>query len=525
MKAFLVRQCGWKRPRSSSSFLGMHIGSPSRTNLRPAFRVAGKPDPALPILASISRLATASDLLSYQNVYRFWFSTSSDQSDGNGAPRRPSKRFVPQHRRRAGRNFQPDQYSRRIPEGDLDLRVSYVIKLIRAGDLNEGEIQFCRRAMDTYAQNGDKIEKACQLLLRLVDEANHPDSCIKLRASDFNKILRMIGRHQRQQPFQLAKGILELMNDGLASNPDKFPEPDLFTYSAFIFVCTREKEEGLQAAKYADELVTSLETKAEAKGILYCTQGTSVYNNLILAHANLAGDVYGEAKVAEDWLLHLSNLALINEDYGLKPNTWSFNHVLKAWNVAQENKGADRALEILDLMLKLSKDHEEVSPDPVSFSTVVSAFGRRARYDEAQKVFLMARNFFDKQSIRNVNYTNCLNAMVVAFCRAQDMKSIEKSIQWVEESFRYHKESRGKNICLPDVATNTAIVHACLLENKLEGIDKALDYLSFVAEQSSMEKPKLGAPVMTRLKNCLVATACDKRIESARMILSNISQC
>ncbi len=101
------------------------------------------------------------------------------------------------------------------------------------------------------------------------------------------------------------------------------PKPDIVTYNTLLSAYSNQYNNEKSVAK-AEEIIKLLENEDEE-----LEADTITYNVLIDIYANQIGE-YGYAQKAEDVLLNMSKLRKEGSEI-VKPNTLSFNTVLKAW--------------------------------------------------------------------------------------------------------------------------------------------------------------------------------------------------
>ena len=101
------------------------------------------------------------------------------------------------------------------------------------------------------------------------------------------------------------------------------PKPDALTYNSLLSVYSNQYNNE-KAVENAEKIIKLLESPDES-----VQADTITYNTLINIYANQIGE-YGYAQKAEDVLLNMSKLRKEGSEL-VKPNTMSFNIVLKAW--------------------------------------------------------------------------------------------------------------------------------------------------------------------------------------------------
>jgi pentatricopeptide repeat protein len=258
-----------------------------------------------------------------------------------------------------------------------------------------------------------------------------------------------------------------------------------------LFVCieaSRENPQSQQALDRAQSLVAQLEKEQEDPGEDSSKCGALTrpfYDALVQIHANRAGSVYGAAAAAEDALLRLSHLSA-TRDLALQPTSASFNRVLQAWSACPETNGADRAHEILKLQLSLGPP---ASPDAVSFGTVITAYGRRERPDDAERVWWSCVQYLGGTGGENgiVDLTGCFQALVAAWSRVRFWQLDDDADSVVISAVRIRDLIRSVVYTAQGsfVVRDTAVIHSCLIQALVrEGeVLEASEYLEEIIER------------------------------------------
>jgi pentatricopeptide repeat protein len=344
-----------------------------------------------------------------------------------------------------------------------------------------------------------------EILDRLVHEIDHNPALLSLSALPYTRIIRSWARTSTETAASIfyARELLTKMqqrHDACptdinhingsenTSNFKRHPAPDTYTYNSFLYACTMSAHE--QALAMAQDVVNIVEAQTLEE---HCPvrADTSIYNALILVYANQADKLYGAAAAAEDCLLRLSKLAL---EGGPRPDTQSFNRVLKAWTMSQEDNGADRALEILKLLIKLQDQHD-VRPDPISFGTVINGFARRKRPEEANKVFQQTLEYYKSDTPDSteppVDLTNCFNTISLAWAKSGHAEAPERVEALLREAYRLKQKHNSNNnsnvnnnghdkqhshigiVVTPNVRLHTHCIEALVKSGRKDGIDRA----------------------------------------------------
>lgn len=304
----------------------------------------------------------------------------------------------------------------------------------------------------------------------------------ELTTTPYNRLLRHLARIPNvsaDEKVRLADDLLRRMMDPSSLESTRnyngvggsvVPAPDHHTYHAFLYVCVEASEEHPANSQVALEkalaLVQRLESDSDATTYYSSSRSgddstvpKSVYDAIIHIHSNQASDVYGAAAAAEDALLRLSERS--TSCPRLQPTAESFNRVLRAWSACREAKGADRAHEILKLQLSLGPP---ASPDPVSFGTVMAAFGKRRRPDEAQNIWEECVRFLGRgggaTTIDRVDLTGCFEILVAAWAQSQRPEAIMRIKDLIRTVVHASHDSF--------VVRDTAVIHSCLIQAMVE---------------------------------------------------------
>jgi hypothetical protein len=307
--------------------------------------------------------------------------------------------------------------------------------------------------------------QANQLLDRLVKEGIRRGEK-KANVGIHNNVLGAWAKCGNPGGFVRALNLLEAMHKRHQNNPVVCPSPNTISYHSALTACARSAKLGHPAATAAAEkLIKQMEQHSvdTPGGVIH--PETQSYAIVMLTHANQAHQVYGAAGAAEDWLHYISKR---NTEGGPGPDTACFNMVLKAWKSCPEDRGADRALELLNLMIKLFRDghHEMVAPDEISFGQVIDAFSERSRPEEAEAVLKMALSFFlDDDEIqrklpsRQIDLRQCFNMAINAWAKSGGDDAPERATALLMDMRAIAKETYLV-LTEPDVYTHTSCMEA-----------------------------------------------------------------
>uniref|UniRef100_A0A8J9TBN1 Uncharacterized protein n=1 Tax=Phaeodactylum tricornutum TaxID=2850 RepID=A0A8J9TBN1_PHATR len=294
-----------------------------------------------------------------------------------------------------------------LPAGPEDSTIKFALSLPN-GTMNNDIAGFCRKAINILTKRGTQqcMIIAEQILVKLIEERK------EVKVTLFNRVIRGWARTNTDEALFKARSLLERMWELQETQPNLYPPPNNGTYSSVLYVCGLSSHPDTRTV--AQRLVQELEERLQPS-----YPSSAIYSQLIRVHSNQASTQYGAAMAAEDTLIHLSSLSTKGRPH---PTTTSFNRVLKAWSTSQEGRGAERALEILEMMIQLEANHGVAHPDKYSFGTVAAAFARRGQPQRAEAIFRKAVAHFRAKNISRaedrVDLTSCLNAALSAWAKS-----------------------------------------------------------------------------------------------------------
>ncbi len=161
--------------------------------------------------------------------------------------------------------------------------------------------------------------------------------------------------------------------------------PDNISYNCLINSYSKSDEDSSEKVEAILEKMNWFAQDANVDAAAKVSPDETTYNSTMNYYASRKND-HISAQRAEDLLLELSGLSQ-QHDSGIQMGSTSFNIVLKAWgNSGGGIAGAQRAEQLLRMMLKLRSEHANVQPTSLSFSTAINAYSKVAPEDSATAV-------------------------------------------------------------------------------------------------------------------------------------------
>ena len=321
---------------------------------------------------------------------------------------------------------------------------------IPVGKLDAEDSTILLNAIGYFINRKRDLDAAVQLLDRFADEVS-ADPTKTLPVSYYSGIMRAFLDAKDPSAMVKAQSLYTNAMQRYREYPDRHEAPTPYTIVGFLYVCARSNHP--EARTWAKEKLEEYEREIGQPP-------TTVYNEMILVHANAASRIYGAANDAEDCLLYLSGLT-----NGPSPNVQSFNRTLKAWSVAPEQNGADRAEQILNLLIQVAESHGLVHPDPISFATVISAYANRGNPHRAHEILERAEEYF--KDAPDVDLIHCYNATLSAWGKRDSPEAVSRA-EWIW--------ARVRDSPSVSVITHTAFMQA-LARDRQDGPDDAWSHL------------------------------------------------
>ena len=172
-----------------------------------------------------------------------------------------------------------------------------------------------------------------------------------------------------------AEAILETMVELYQSTGDEKIKPDIISYSSVLNAYAKAASKDPNASKKSEEILMQMVKMQEEEDRRLARNidkkrivNTWCFNTVLNAYA-----VQGAGSRASTLLAQMESMS--ESDEMLKPDTYSFNTVLKALANSKEKGSVDRARQILDKMEeRYARGDMSVKPDAISYNTVILAY-------------------------------------------------------------------------------------------------------------------------------------------------------
>lgn len=249
--------------------------------------------------------------------------------------------------------------------------------------------------------------------------------------------------------------------------------PDNVSYNCLINAYSKSEED------LSDQVEATFEKMKAASSNIRPDETT--YNSMMNYYASRKNH-HISAQRAEDLLLEMSAQSQ-QQNSGIQMHSTSFNIVLKAWgNSGGGIQGAKRAEELLRMMLKLHKQHENVQPTTLTFSTVINAYSKVAPEDSAIAVDRALALLDELEGLYipdSENINSCYNAAANVIAKSNLQNPSEMIMDLMV---------RMKNMdAEPDTIMYTSCLEACVKTGDDDSIKKGKEILEHMIEDPQFQ--------------------------------------
>jgi hypothetical protein len=239
----------------------------------------------------------------------------------------------------------------------------------------------------------------------------------------------------------------------------------------------------------------------------------TTYNSMMNYYASRKNH-HISAQRAEDLLLEMSAQSQ-QQNSGIQMNSTSFNIVLKAWgNSGGGIQGAKRAEELLRMMLKLRKQHENVQPTTLSFSTVINAYSKVAPEDSAIAVDRVLALLDELEGLYipdSENINSCYNAAANVIAKSNLRNPSEMIMELMV---------RMKNMdAEPDMIMYTSCLEACVKTGDDDSIKQGKEMLENIIEDPQFQPTAANFNI---LLNAILKSKSEQKIKEGEDLIAKM---
>lgn len=284
-------------------------------------------------------------------------------------------------------------------------------------------------------------------------------------------------------------------------------EPDLVTYAITMnALATSNASDAMQRAEVLFQSMMDMVAQGRAE-----LQPNQILINTFITVCAKSSQP-GGAKRAEELLRESPN-----------PDHYTFSAVIHAWANNNAPDAPDRCYQTFNHMQMLYKieGNLAVKPDSVCYGTLIAAFARRGRVQEAEKVLLEQIDEYERTKDRALipNRIN-FNALIDAHAKSDKKGATQKAEALLVMMQTMAEESLNGDL-FPDVVSFTTVLHAYAKSNDPNAANNAEALLKRMEELH-----KIGVPNMkpnqhsySSVLACWAQTRSEQGAERAESIL------
>jgi len=262
----------------------------------------------------------------------------------------------------------------------------------------------------------------------------------------YNTIIRANGANAER-----AEAILDTMTELYESTGDEKIKPDIISYSSVLNAYAKAASHDINSSSKSEEILNKMVKMQEKEetGILI---NTWCFNTVLNAYA-----VQGGGSRASSLLNLMETMAETNDR--LKPDTYSFNTVLKALANSKEKGSVERARSILEKMEnKYANGDDSAKPDAITYNTVILAYGNNGGKDagkRAKSILTLMENRFKGGDLDVRPTSSTYTALIKAFNWERESTRLSEELV---DSLKQNPASEN-GLIRPDTAIYNALLN------------------------------------------------------------------
>ena len=346
--------------------------------------------------------------------------------------------------------------------------------------------------IDAFSKQG--LWKEALDLLHEMDEksAENPERCIRPNTVTYNSVINSFAVQQRtlnksyngkkyllndvnygEQAEILLRKMLKEYEEGI--NMDAYV--DTTTYNTVIKVWSYSGRS--DAGENAQRLLNEMWKIVKEKGKCSVSPDQFTYSTVISAWARSGLGQEG-AERSESLLEEMEYY----RKQGYKgPSTYCCNAVLHAWAKSKSDFALERAQAIIHRMETLCFDRPELTPNVISYNTVISLHAKSGDADGAEVLLRRMQNLSQDSDTKDI-FASCAtdiisyNSVIAAWSKRKTPKAAERTeriLRGMEDRY-----ARGLSNFLPDACTYSSVISAWAQSGDNKGVEKAENVLNMM---------------------------------------------
>jgi len=234
-------------------------------------------------------------------------------------------------------------------------------------------------------------------------------------------------------------------------------EPDVKSFASVMNAWS--KSEADDAPERCKRLLDDMSLLASSTNNKDLTPNTVTYTTVIDSYGRR-----GRAQEAEEVLREMMRTP------GIEPNDRSFNNVVNAWSKSKANDAPERCQGLLDEMSRLasSTNNKDLTPDTVTYTTVIDAYGRRGRAEKAEEVL---REMLSSPGIEPD--VNSFASVMNAWSKSEADDAPERC-KGLHDDMTHLASSTNNKDLTPDTVTYNTVIDSYARRGRAQEADKTL---------------------------------------------------
>jgi hypothetical protein len=316
---------------------------------------------------------------------------------------------------------------------------------------------------DIFPHHGKECAILCERLLkRLVDERRAGNQNAIADTKTYNSLIDVWSRSgEKAASAQRAEEIVIGMQDAYSSGQEDV-QPDLESFRLVLKAWSQAKGEE-QAPDRAQRLLEWMVSLYDSGENELVQPDADCFDIVLNSWAN--SNRKDAPQKTEKLIMYMTRL--YNNGNGnerAKPTRMSFNRVLTAWSKsAKHGTAAQRAEDILDHMVILSKQDQDLIPNIATYSAVVGAWSKSRDEDcgrRAERILKLAeRQFKVDNDVFVTPDTIIYNLVIDAHAHTPSNEANLRARAVLDRQISLYNSGNKK--CKPDVYSFTSVLSSC----------------------------------------------------------------
>eukprot|EP01082_Thalassiosira_pseudonana_P009629 g8420.t1 g8420 contig3:53576-56252(-) len=353
---------------------------------------------------------------------------------------------------------------------------------------NNKDVRYYNNVMNRIATSGKSNagQEAERLLKNLIDQYKRGDKSMAPNRSSFNTVIKAYANTGGKNAARNAKRILNMMENpsslGLQDISTEI-EPDKVSCTSILMAWANSGHGGdglceVDAGEKAEQLLERMEGMYR-RGNREIRPDTVTYNSVIKVWGKCGHNQAGDRS---ERLLNMMLCRYEEGDDQVRPDDVTFNSVIHNMAIGNEADSPQKALKLLEQMEESYQSGLiDAKPDVFTYNSVLNAFARSGcpgSAERAEEILNNLENSFDK-GIWDVQPDVCsYNIVINAWGNSGEDIGVGKAVALLDKMSA--RTNEGKASLKPDITTYNSVLHAWSQSTDRNAPVKALGLLELM---------------------------------------------